>query len=261
MEHNHKLALYVCYYLSRFNKSAYEKLNLGNQTQTHIKIGEILSVKPSSVKNWRDEFDPLFGHRVGWYQRPISPSRAQVVNALSEMSESEVYSLVVMILNNKKGNFYSELNILKELVNESFNDKANRFILRTPTGKKAEEFYIDYFEYNKKPMDGKLIDTRDLGCGYDFEIINAKNKYYVEIKGITKLEGGILFTNKEWETAKKHKENYFLAVISNLENDPQIKFIRNPVKHLSPRESIVKTIQVNWSISTLQLKEFYERPK
>ena len=88
MEENQKLGLYVSYYLSRFNKVAYEKLGYGNMSNTHNKIGELLSVPPNTIRNWRDEFDPLFGHRAGWYQRPMTQSRLRVVKALEERGVS-----------------------------------------------------------------------------------------------------------------------------------------------------------------------------
>ncbi len=258
MNENHKLALYVSYYLARFDKTAYEKLNFGNQSQTHQKIGDLLSVKPSSVQNWRDEFDPLFGHRAGWYQRPLSPSRVHVANALSNLSEQEVFLIVKNILDGQKSDTVN-LKALTELVDDTTDTNDTRFILRAPTGKKAEEYFISYFEANNKPHKGNLVDTRELGCGYDFEIANGENKYFIEVKGLSKQSGGILLTDKEWEIAKNTGNNYYIALVSNLEEKPQVEFIKNPYKCLSPKENIIKTIQVNWSVSAKQLKEYYEQ--
>jgi len=50
MENNHKLTLFIAYYLSRFNEFAYVNLGLGNQIETHIKIGETLNVSPHTEK-------------------------------------------------------------------------------------------------------------------------------------------------------------------------------------------------------------------
>ncbi len=238
MNENHKLALYVSYYLARFDKKAYENLNMGNQSQTHQKIGELLSVKPNSVKNWRDEFDPLFGHRAGWYQRPLSPSRVQVANALGNLSEQEIFLIVKRILSEKDIE-NPDFKTLTELIDESTENEESRFVLRAPTGKKAEDFFVEYFKENEKPYKGELLDTRDLGCGYDFEIINGEHKYLIEVKGLSKQTGGILLTDKEWETAKAHGNKYFIALISNLEEDPIIEFIRNPFECLTPRENII----------------------
>ena len=65
MENNHKLGLYVSYYLSRFDKEAYQNLGYGKQVPTHKKIGELLEINFHTIRNWRDQFDPLHGHKLG----------------------------------------------------------------------------------------------------------------------------------------------------------------------------------------------------
>lgn len=253
MENNHKLALYVCYYLARFNKSAYKRLKFGNQTETHNRIATILSVKANSVQNWRDEFDPLFGHRAGWHQRPLSPSRVQVVSALSDLNEDEIYIIVRKILNLTQDNI-TNIEPLFNIINPREQDTNDRFIARMHTGKDAEEFFIKYHHNYKLPIDGVLKDTRDYGCGYDFEIHTSDQKYFIEVKGISDQTGGILFTNKEWQVAKNTGDKYFIVLVSNLNDKPHLDFIQNPFSVLTPKENIVTTIQVNWSVTSKELK-------
>lgn len=255
MENNHKLGLYVSYYLARFDKKAYEKLGFGNQVETHRRIGELLSVNPHSVQNWRDEFDPLFGHRAGWYQRPMIPSRVQVVQALEELDEPQILEIVRDILSSEKKDEFEEL--LKVVTTNDQKKGNSKYILRGPTGKAAEEFFIKYFKEYKKPVSGKLIDCRDLGVGYDFRIDRENLNCYVEVKGLSEYSGGVLFTNKEWYTAKKEGAKYFLCVISNLNEKPNIVFINNPANKLKPMKNIFTSIQINWSVSQTQLSEYY----
>lgn len=256
MNPNHKLGLYVSYYLARFDKEAYQKLGFGNQVETHNKIGGLLAVKPSNVQNWRDEFDPLFGHRVGWYQRPMSPSRIRVVQALENLDEPQVREIVKDILSGKIQNDIDEYEQLLNIATTDDNNKrTSKFILRAPTGKAAEEYFIKYYSGNKFPMDGTLIDCRDLGVGYDFGIETAVKECFVEVKGLSDFSGGILFTSKEWITAKEKGEDYFLCVVSNLNEQPKIEFIQNPAKKLNPKKNIYTSIQISWSVSKNQLDE------
>ena len=75
MERNRVLGLVCGYYLSKFDKIAYEHLGYKTQAETHIAIGEILHVLPNTIKNWRDEFDPVHENtRRGWHQRPMARS-------------------------------------------------------------------------------------------------------------------------------------------------------------------------------------------
>jgi hypothetical protein len=260
MESNHKLGLFVSYYLARFDVEAYQNLGYGNQSETHEKIGNYLSVNPHTVKNWRDEFDPLFGHRAGWYQRPMSPSRVRVVQALESLDEPQVLEIVKDILLGKVNNDEEELRQLLNVVTVDDNkEKDFKFVLRAPTGRQAEEYFINYFNENKKPIDGKIIDCRDFGVGYDFKIESLDRMTYVEVKGLSDFSGGVLFTNKEWTVAKAEGDNYFLCIISNLRIKPEIVFIQNPSQRFNAKKSLYTSIQIQWSLSESELKRAYAK--
>lgn len=256
MENSHKLCLYVSYYLSRFDKIAYQNLGYGNKSETHARIGEIMNINPPTIRNWRDEFDPYFGHRLGWHQIRLRPVMGSIIEALQYMEESDVKELVLEILNGKyEQNEESLINLLSVIPPESGVSKSREFILRAPTGRKAEEYFIEHFKINKLPRSGELIDTRDFGVGYDFKVIFEENEYYLEIKGIAELGGGVLFTGTEWNVAKQKGDSYFLIIISDINNTPEINFIQNPAKRLSPKISIVRPIQTNWTVSKKQIEK------
>ncbi|NAS31040.1 DUF3883 domain-containing protein [Flavobacteriaceae bacterium R38] len=251
MDNNHKLALYVGYYLSRFNKEAYYNLGFKTQKKAHQKIGAILKVNPNTIKNMRDEFDPIHGFRVGWHQRPMSPSRLHIVNALEKLNEFDIRGIINDILTGSRNNLEKLLKIV------SIDDKSlknSKFILRGSTGKKAEEYFINYHSETSLPINGQLKDTRDLGCGYDFEVHSNNDIYYVEVKGLAKEKGGLLFTNKEWSKAKKYKEKYFVVLVKNIDKLPQIEIFRNPVNRLSAKKNLYTSINIQWIVSEKELR-------
>lgn len=253
MENTHKLGLYIAYYLARFSRIAYKNLGYGNMYATHQKIGEILSVPANTVRNWRDEFDPLFGHRAGWYQRPMTQSRIRVVEALKDLDELSIRAIVIDILNKNSNYKVSEIEQLVQLVSEKeIEFEYNNFILRGPTGRSAEEYFIDQFNQNKTPFKGKLIDCRDYGCGYDFKLIGSED-FFIEVKGLASEKGGILFTSKEWQTANDLGDAYFVSVVKNIGKNPEIQFIKNPAKKFNPEKSVHTVIQVTWSVSEKEL--------
>ena len=393
MEDNHKLGLYISYYLARFDNIAYRNLGYGNQIATHVKIGELLHINPYTVKNWRDEFDRFYKHRAGWHQRKPRPAIIEVKELLDKFHEKKILQVVKSILacdyqdkilndsirkshlisvnnNNKKEEIFlntpakrnNELAIiiafylskfdklglqnlgykndseafediavtlgikknyikfrrdefdpihpwrkgwqrpmdgriiraiealqdldeadLREIVLNILCDETYRsgddarqmtmlfteskkvkvsigkFILRAPTGRQAEEFFIHHFIENKFPVAGDLIDCRDFGIGYDFRIESAKGNFFVEVKGLTDYSGGILFTNKEWSVAKSEQDKYFLCVISNLAEKPEIIFIQNPATQLNPKKNIYTSIQISWSVTQNQLSKLNDR--
>ena len=253
MENSHKLGLYVAYYLSRFNEVAYKNLGYGNMNETHNKVGEILSVNPHTIKNMRDQFDPIHGFRVGWYQEPLSPSRIHVVDALEELDEISIRAIVINILKGDILNNSYETEQLASIVSDKEPTyEIGKFILRGPTGKLAEDFFIQQFNNNKTPFTGKLIDCRDYGCGYDFRVEGSET-VYIEVKGLAGGIGGILFTNKEWQIANDNGSQYYLCVIKNIESQPVLHIINNPAEKLNPNKNIHTVIQVSWSVSEKEL--------
>jgi hypothetical protein len=257
MEDSHKLALYVSYYLSRFNDQAL--LNLGYSTWNNAfdDIADKLKVNRHSVKNWRDEFDPLFEHRAGWHQRPMIPSRIRVVQALENLDEFQIREIVQDIIS---GNIQNDREELEQLLNVVITDdnknSTSKFVVRAPTGRAAEEYFIKYFLENKKPIDGNLIDCRDLGVGYDFRIESGDKINFIEVKGLSAFSGGVLFTHKEWTVAQKENDYYFLCVVSNINENPQVIFIQNPGNKFNAKRNIYTSIQISWSISENQLVLF-----
>lgn len=253
MEENHKLTLYDSYYLSRFNENGLHNLGYTTWNEAFADVADRLNVKRHSVKNWRDEFDPIHGHRAGWYQRPMSPSRV-LVRALEELKEEEIRSLVADILNGSIKQDTDNLVELLKVVSDGDKKGDSKFILRGPTGRKAEEYFIQYHGNHSEPISGTLTDTRDKGCGYDFEIKNSE-LFYLEVEGLAEESGGVLFTNKEWEAAKQAKDKYYLAIVSNINTNPEINFIQNPASVLNPKKNIITTIQIQWSVSASELQE------
>lgn len=255
MENQHKLALFVTYYLARFDTHAIFNLGYKNWDQAFAGISTKLGVKKHSVRNWRDEFDPLFGYRSGWHQRPMAPSRTNVALALENLDEPEILAIVDEILSGNIYNYPENLTLLlsiPDLVTSQY--KVAPFILRGPTGKKAEQFFVDYHRNYNLPAEGNLFDTRDLGCGYDFEIKSDTNRFFIEVKGCANRSGGILLTNKEWEKAKQERERYILCLVSNINESPDIIFINDPFSRLNPKKSIIQAVQVQWTISSNEIQ-------
>jgi hypothetical protein len=256
MTTNNRLALLVAYYLSRCDKDAYTRLGYSSFRQAVISIGGILKVKPNTVKNMRDEFDPYHENsRIGW-QRDLRGSRLKVLIGFQAIDDDTLFEIVNDILTDKNFKNTEKYLEINKVLSDRKADRINRasiFILRGPTGKKAESAFIDYFNRTGYPVRGELVDRRDEGCGYDFEVRDGSDAYFIEIKGLATGSGGVLFTNKEWKTALKYTDKYYLILIKNISTVPEVIVIKNPSAKLKAKKNIPTTIQVNWSISESNL--------
>src|SRR2546428_5348069 len=58
-------------YLSKYDSAGVKKLGFESFVEAFNVIGYALGEKSASIKNYRDEFDPLFPNkRMGWHKRP-----------------------------------------------------------------------------------------------------------------------------------------------------------------------------------------------
>lgn len=260
MDNNRKRAHIVAYYLSRFDKAALSNLGYKTDKEAFHKIAEALDVLPNYIKFRRDEFDVAHPHRKGWHKRPMTMSIINTINALQEIDEPALRSIVLDIL--VKGGeveVSDDLESLMTIIPEEKKKKQKRaYVPRNITGRKAEELFIEWYKSGQEEISqGKdFVDMRDYGCGYDFQIvISDKQIYAIEVKGFLEDEGGILITGKEWETAGIMKTDYYLVLVSNIDKDPVISVINNPFEKLSPKRNLKTVIQVNWTVSSTEIRQ------
>lgn len=255
MEIGSKKALIVAFYLSKYDERAYLNLGYGNASDTHKKIGEILEVKSSSVKNMRDEFDPLHtNNRVGWYQRALRPSRQRVFDLLNEVSEISLRAIVLNLLDSNEN---QELSAALESVDIKEGDQDNNkteLNTRAMTGEQAELYFLKHWKDHYPEFITIENRTKD-GCGYDFKVISDSSTRYIEVKGMKSFKGGVLLTDKEWKIAHDETDTFDLVIVSDLENSPKVQIITNVANKLQPTMQIQTVIQVSWSVTSKQLNK------
>lgn len=238
--------LTVAFYLAKFNDEAVRNLGYVNFREAFNELGAKLDYSPNSVKNRRDDFDPLFGHRAGWHQVELSKSNLEIVEAFDHLSEEALRAIVFDLLDesSSKGGF---------LLGDTIRDrKASTYTTRGVTGKKAEALFIKWFQ-DHFPL-YNLIDTRDFGCGYDFGVIGSNEVY--EVKGLSGIDGGVLFTDKEWKVAAELQDEYHLVLVKDcFGEDPIVEMYSNPHEKFSPKKQVSTTINVNWGINVSELKQ------
>ena len=98
--------LVLAYYLSKFNpksdNTAYKALDFKNADDAFNGIAVILGVRKNTVKNYRDTFDPLHGHRGGWHQRPMQPRYQKIADVLKGIDQNRLLEVCKQILSNEK---------------------------------------------------------------------------------------------------------------------------------------------------------------
>lgn len=87
----------VACYLSRFgHEDIFKTLN---QTQSLKKIGDLLSIKHTTLKGTRDVFDPYFDNgRKGWSGRPLNERELKIYNKYKNKSKNDFLNEVKKLL-------------------------------------------------------------------------------------------------------------------------------------------------------------------
>jgi hypothetical protein len=250
MTEAHKRALIVAYYLSRFDRKGVRSLGYTTFEQAYNQIGEVLSVKPATIKNMRDSFDPYCSQvRVGWYQRPILRSRANVIQAYDELSEAAMAEIVRALLNGGAEGVeqYTAPVSGEETGLELSLDDDNAFTTRLRTGETAETFFMEQFPTLGMFQGSTLEDTRKLGIGFDFRASFSQSYQAIEVKGVREAHGYISFTDKEWSVAQLLNDNYILALVRSLDDKPTLDLMPNPVQHISVKMRTIESVSVYWN--------------
>ncbi|MDD5079749.1 MAG: DUF3883 domain-containing protein [Candidatus Omnitrophica bacterium] len=255
MKKENELSLIIAYYISRYDRAGIRNLGYATFVGAYRDIGKRLGIKASSISNMRDEFDPIHdNNRVGWYQRPMSPSRCRIVEMFSSISEPTLRDIVRDVIKGEQ----SVSNTLSELLEKAtlFPDgKKRKQILRGPTGRKAEQLFENSFHKGLTPFAGEFIDCRDLGEGYDFRINMDDGEVFIEVKGLDGYTGGVVFTDKEWRIAGTKGDRYYLVVVAGISDKPKFYYVQNPVLKCLPRRNISTSINISWNIPQNQIME------
>lgn len=184
----------------------------------------------------------------------------RTLDAYDNFDEVTLRGLIQDIINNADNpDFDVEMQVLSSVLptdSEKKKRKVGAYTTRGITGKKAEDEFVWQLTNGKIkfPEKVKIKNVTNEGCGYDFKLIGQTTTYYVEVKGMSSVSGGILFTNKEWEMARKKGDKYYVTIISNIENEPTINLIKNPAELINPTRNVFSVVQVNWSVSEKILK-------
>ena len=234
-------------FLSKFDKAGLETLGFSGFTEAFNAIGFALGAKPASIKNYRDEFDPVFSsRRKGWHKRPLRAYCKAVGERYKHLSLSE-FSTLVKSLTYSAG----ALDILGEKADDTTTSESS-FAKRLITGLAAENYFESVHPSLPTLQDYKLENVSRMGCGFDFKLSrNAKPDFLaVEVKGLNESRGTLSLTEKEHRVAGLLKERFFLFVVRNFRESPFHDIYSNPLnsKLVFARQE-KRVVQVSWSLS------------
>lgn len=231
-------------YLAKYDSAGLRRLGFRSFAEAFNVIGFALGSQPASIKNYRDEFDPLFpNQRKGWHKRPIRDYCLRVF----EEYESLDIELFTGLIKSFVGYDDNSLSGMRET--EEKEERASGFAKRLITGLAAEHYFETVHATIPAFQGLELENMTRLGCGFDFRLHAAKSDEFlaVEVKGLRELTGRLSLTPKEYEVAARMRDRFFLFVVKNFKESPVHEIFPDPLScRLEFERSERKVIQVSW---------------
>jgi len=235
-------------YLSKYDSLGLKRLGLETFVEAFNVFGYALGSKPASIKNYRDEFDPLFpNRRKGWHKRQIREYCFRTYEGYKSL-DLEAFTDLIKSFVGYDDNAWSEVQ-----ANEEDDESGSNFAKRLITGLAAEQYFESVQSNIPEFKDYVLENTTRLGCGYDFRLRTAateKEFLAVEVKGLKDRTGSLSLTPKEHDVAVTLRDRFFLFVVKNFQESPFHEVFQDPLSGtLQFRKTERVTIQVSWLVS------------
>lgn len=234
-------------FLSKFNRQGLEALGYKSLQEAYNSFAFAVGGKPSSVKLYMQEFDPYFPNsRKGWRNRPIRPTRQELMDEFGGLDLNEFSELVKTQF---AGNADVDLEIGRTAIAAGVkSDDSSTFARRMMTGLAAENYFAENFRDIERFRDCTLQRTTAYGCGFDFKLTPRNEDFLaVEVKGLRTPSGQIQLTEKEFKMAQHLSMRFYLYVVTDFAHTPKPRVIENPLDAgISFEERAVKSEQRVW---------------
>ncbi|WP_424947655.1 DUF3883 domain-containing protein [Candidatus Spongiihabitans sp.] len=227
-------------YLAQHDKQGLDLMGFDSFNEAYNVLGLSIGAKPTSIKNYRDELDPLFPNaRKGWRGRPVRDHCKCIYERFKDRDIDELLSLIIRITG-------GTINISDQTSEQEIKSFAKRLL----TGRAAENFFSQNYQAEREFFDTRAEDVTHTGCGYDFRLhrLTSQDSFVaVEVKGLATISGNIVLTSKEYDVADRLRNDYFIYVVKNFNEDPFAITIRNPINTgLTFKQEKRKFIQISW---------------
>jgi hypothetical protein len=231
-------------FLSKFGSLGLKRLGFQTYAEAYNVVGYALGSRPTSIKNYRDEFDPVFPNsRKGWHKREI---REYCRKVLDEYGNLEFESFVGLI---KSFTGFDENALSAYQISDGGDERSSGFAKRLITGLAAERYFEAVHATLPEFRGFSVENTTQLGCGYDFKLSQKEESDFlaIEVKGIREQSGSVSLTPREYEVATELRDRFYLFVVKNFQRVPYHEIFLNPTAgklQFTRVERVV--IQVSW---------------
>jgi hypothetical protein len=212
-------------YLSKYDSIGLKKLGFATFAEAFNVVGYALGARPASIKNYRDEFDPLFpNRRKGWHKRSVRDYCMKVFETYKDWDLESFTNLIEAF-------FGYDKSIWSPAQEDEGDESESLFAKRLITGLAAEKYFEVVQPTIPEFRNYAVENTTRLGCGYDFRLRMAEQEKFlaVEVKGLAGRTGSLSLTPREHGIAAEFSDHFFLFVVKNFQESPFHEIFPDPL--------------------------------
>lgn len=234
-------AIVLGYAMSRLDSKYLTFMGASSWKDAFKQASRAIRIPPASLKNLRDEFDPIHHNaRKGWRGRPLRPNRQRVADEFVDVSDDALVEFTRRILARDTHATSDAIDVLVPTTRVPA-AVAERLL----TGRRAEDYFLANCQDLVRHTPAQLTDRRISAAGFDFES-RIQSGLVFEVKGIKDVRAAVQFTDREWSEAATRGSTYYLVVVGKLESHPMAKVFVDPHAVLNASCTWRKSISASW---------------
>lgn len=246
---NYEILNLLGYGLAKFDYGFIKQFGFKTKTKFYqFIVNQKIAETSDTVKNRQDLFDHFFDNgRKGWWQKGDAYIHRKILidSIFGDLNCLEYSNVIKLYISEKFNIKFDELSKSSPIL-------KSRFKQLQETGLEAELFFLNNYQEISVFQNGIIQDARLFGDGYDFQVTANSNDYLAEIKGVRNKSGSVRLTSNEYEKAKEFKDNFFLIIVSNLNNLPKLTPLKNPINELKLATKEIVSRQVYYQSQSLE---------
>lgn len=246
---NYEALNLIGYGLAKFSNAFINEFGAKSKTEFYESLVQTgLAETTGTIKNRQDLFDPFFDNgRKGWHQKGDAYIHRKIFidGLFGTLNVADYASIVKLYLQNENKDGLIDTAAISPIIKSKFKQ------LKT-TGEEAEIYFMNNYQNIPDFTNSQIEDARNFGDGYDFQLQKSTGYLLAEVKGIRAKKGAFRLTENEYTKAKEYKNDYRIVVVSNLDDNPKMTVIFDPIHNLELTKHIIKSEQLNYHSLNLE---------
>ena len=232
----------IGYGLAKFEDSLTQALGFPTKEALYRDlIGRGVASTRGTIKNRQDLFNPMVRGTGGWWQHQgrYTHRKLHLDSLFGSLTHQGYAEMLLHYLDAE----FPQPGIFPRLAPPVIHSMFRQL---QETGAQAEVFFLNHYRQIAPFASSTIEDARLFGDGYDFQLSDGNQYWVAEVKGIKTRQGAVRLTANEFAKAEEFRERFCLVVVSDLDSEPAMVPVFNPIDQIAFTRQVRATEQVQY---------------